>query len=76
MEAIILLLIILTAIVFVIPKKTKVKEKETAPKLTASDEAIEDLILQQVGLAISRLSPAGKTDLIEKIKQLPPREVK
>lgn len=74
MEILAIFLGVVIAFFIFAPKRSKPKNKELAPKLSEGDEAIEDLIWQQVGGAISRLSTNGKTHLIERIKKLPPRE--
>lgn len=76
MEILAIFLGLAIAFVLFFPKKTKPKPKELPAKLSEKDEAIEDLIWYQVSEPISRLSTAGKNHLIERIKQLPPREVK
>lgn len=76
MEWVVLLLIIVVAALTLRSQKPKPKAQELPAKLSETDELIEDLIWQQVGGAISRLSTNGKTHLIERIKKLPARELK
>lgn len=74
MEPLAIFLGLVIAFIWFFPKQSKAKAKELPPKISERDEAIEDLIWYQVGEPISRLSPAGKNHLIERIKQLPARE--
>lgn len=76
MELIAIFLGVVIAFFLFAPKRSKPKSKELAPKLSEGDAAIEDLIWQQVGGAIARLSTTGKTHLIERIRNLPAREEK
>lgn len=75
METIAIFLAITIASTVFFLKRDKPKPKELPPKISAKDEAIGDLIWYQVGESISRLSPIGKAHLIERIRQLPEREV-
>jgi hypothetical protein len=45
-----------------------------APTPTDRDLVVEEMVLERFGGAIARMTDAGKTHLIEQIRQLPPRD--